>query len=196
MLTCAKLFKLPPCNYDIDPLAKTGGYVLNSYWGNGSLATWTKDHTLSNDRDVVQLKLGDGWRMPTAKDFRDLCKACGKDVDDDDPTYNFQPTSNGGKSTTARGVYWCDNYDGIKGVLFIAENNGAHLFFPAAGVINEKTHMNSEGQSYYWSNTYFQTSNDKPNSIALQISNSKIYPNARSIIGWLGFPIRPVKDVE
>lgn len=68
---------------------------------------------------------GSTWRTPKEKDFKDLFNACGG---------GDQQIKSGTSSTTAKGIYWCENYNNISGILFSDGKN--RLFFPAAGNIN------------------------------------------------------------
>ena len=80
--------------------------------------------------DVVNVNLGDGWRIPTFKELGELVSNC---------TWEW---------TMVNGVY------GYK----VIGRNGNFIFLPAAGFIDEYGYEANVGVScYYWSNTLYRS---------------------------------------
>lgn len=163
------------------------GFAWSSYCGNDSFAEWdpvpydATTKVLKPDYDVVRQKTGEGWRMPTSQEFRNLYDACG----------GTTSSAGGSASTTSKGVYWCDNYNGVAGVLFIAQDNGEHLFFPAAGY-GAGTNLDNAGSfGLYWSSSLDA---DHPNAAYYLNFNSGYFNPQNSNDRYFGFPVRPVAN--
>ena len=140
--------------------------------------------TLPLDNDAAYANWGGSWRMPTSQEFQDLYDACGG-------TDNT-PKPDGSTSTTEKGVYWCASYDGVAGLLFIAEDNGPHLFFPAAGD-GDDTYLYGAGSiCNYWSSSLDSSKSGR--AYRLIFDGDCVYPqNSRN--RCYGFSIRPVADM-
>ena len=129
--------------------------------------------------------------MPTSQEFKDLYDACGG---------TETPKQNGSTSTTEKGVYLCTSYDGVAGLLFIAENNGPHLFFPAAGYGVGTGLKNAGSFGYYWSSSLYTDRHDF--AYYLLFYRSYVNPQSYSLHldpqnctdRYCGFSVRPVKD--
>ncbi len=173
---------------------KLDGYDWQTYCnGSNSFAEWNPtpyDNTtkkLNPEYDVVQQKVGNGWRMPTKEDFKDLYDACGGSYDKE--TYKSPQTC--GETTLFKlGVYWCASYDGVAGCLFCDGTN--KLFFPATGV-GFKTNLNNAGSyGYYWSSSLSGTTT---NAFYLNCGGeNKVEPQKQSY-RYYGGSVRPVSDL-
>lgn len=169
---------------------KESGYAWQSYCGKSSFSEWSTlpyDATtkiLKPDFDVATQNWGADWRMPTDDEFKALYEACGK------TGISCSPTSGGSASTTAQGIYWCSSYNGVAGLLFIAENNGPHLFFPAAGDGYGKTLQDTGTGGYYWSSSLY-TSNTKAYYLGFY-TNTVRWQNTS--YRYYGFSVRPVSN--
>lgn len=152
--------------------------------------TYFENRDASSFKDAATANWGGSWRMPTGGtdegDFIDLFRACGIASG-----YKCTPTPDGGTGTENKGVYWCDDYSGKKGVLFIAENNGPHLFFPAAGhgdgagLVDETTgHL-----GYYLSST---NTSIATMAYCLYIGKEEKKVEAGGSQKYFGYSIRPV----
>ena len=132
--------------------------------------------------DAARVNWGGDWRMPAKVDFKNLHDSCGG---------TSTPQSGGSTSTTAKGVYWCTDYDGKAGLLF-CDGAGHKLFFPATGKGDDSSLLDSE-YGYYWSSS-LPTTTDNPdyannllfgyNRVETQITSPRNY----------GYPVRPVSD--
>ena len=178
---------------------KDNGYGWKSYCetDTDSFTEWkpapydATNTILKAAKDVAKVKFGDGWRMPTSQEFKDLYDACGG---------TETPKQNGSTSTTEKGVYLCTSYDGVAGLLFIAENNGPHLFFPAAGYGVETDLRNAGSFGYYWSSSLYTDKHDF--AYYLYFYRSYVNPQSYSLHldpqnctdRYCGFSVRPVKD--
>lgn len=126
-----------------------------------------------------------GWRTPTTQDFKDLYNACGELGD-----MCISNLPSGSTSTTAKGIYWCDDYDGVAGLLFCDGTN--KLFFPASGYVGGTYHCDGGKYGMYWS-SLLNTNNIK---YAFHILFYCPYANSPINSGRQnGFPIRPIKDL-
>ena len=167
---------------------KESGYAWQSYCGSSSFSEWSTppyDATtkiLKPEFDAAAQILGDGWRMPTSAEFKALYDACGG---------SYDKATNPGKDTSVgKGVYWCTNYDGVKGCLFCDGTN--KLFFPAAGYGNG-TSLKGAGTGYYWSSSC-NTSNT---SYAYNlVFNSSVGTPKDNSSRCGGYSVRPVKEVK
>lgn len=100
-----------------------------AYLDREEMFLWMQDPDFHHHKEVEKgdpaKSWGSTWRTPKHKDFVDLFNACGG---------GDQQIKSGTSSTTAKGIYWCENYNNISGILFSDGKN--RLFFPAAGNIN------------------------------------------------------------
>ena len=136
--------------------------------------------TLDNYDDAAIVAWGGTWRMPSKDDFLALYAACGGTGG------SITPTSGGSTETTAKGIYWCTNYNGVAGILFCDGTN--KLFFPAAGYVTNTYLNNGGGDGLYYSSS---VDNGQPfriffSSAVLRLENA---PNR-----YTGVSIRPVSD--
>ena len=132
--------------------------------------------------DAATALLGSGWRMPTSAEFQDLYDACGG---------TETPTAGGSTSTTEKGVYWCDNYDGVKGLLFCDGTN--QLFFPAASSGDGTSLDDAGSDGFYWSSSLYTDYTD--DAYRLYFLSDYVNPQGYSD-RYYGFSVRPVKEVK
>lgn len=116
----------------------------DGYWG---IPDYTGSE-LDAEHDAATVNWGDTWRTPSPGKFIALYQACGGTGTSINTTLPI-----GTSSTTSKGIYWCDDYYGIKGLLFC---NGINkIFFPAAGyIIRDTYYYAGECGSYWESLTY------------------------------------------
>ena len=117
---------------------------------------------LSLSQDAVRANLGAPWRMPTSAEFKALNDAC---------------TS-----------VWT-TLNGVNGRLFISNENGNALFFPAAGYYNGTSLSTRGSYGFYWSSTY----NSATGARDLVFSSSGVDPQG-SYGRSYGFSVRAVLD--
>lgn len=135
--------------------------------------------------DAAYTQWGTNWRMPTKDEFKALYEACGR------TGTNCKPSSGGSESTTARGIYWCQNYNSVKGLLFIVEDNAAHLFFPTAGYGNDTSLTNAGSRGYYRSSSLYSGNTGRAYNLYFYIDSvSPQYDHYR----YYGYSVRPVSD--
>ena len=169
---------------------KENGYAWPTYCEKSSFEEWNPapyDDTkiLKPEKDAATQNWGTDWRMPTSAEFTALYEACGKTGS------SCTPTSGGSSSTTVKGVYWCSNYNSVAGCLFIVEDNGPHLFFPAAGFGYGTSLYYAGSYGYYWSSSLnsFYTNN----AYFLYFRSSSVGPQD-NYNRCTGRSVRPVSD--
>ena len=121
--------------------------------------------------------------MPTKQEFQDLYGAC---VGADGYDKETKPTG----TPIEKGVYWCDSYDGVAGVLFYDGTNV--LFFPAAGDGNGTNLINADSCGYYWSSSLSSVNTDYAYYL-LRFSSGDVYPRDLDY-RYRGCSVRPVSD--
>ena len=116
--------------------AKQSPYYSSSVSGNYTKYNSSDAKTvLEADDDAATANWGSNWRTPTLDDFKSLYKACGGNA----TAWAAAPTSGGTISTTAKGVYWCTNYNGVSGlngILFVDESSNK-IFLPVTGYLDK-----------------------------------------------------------
>ena len=161
------------CNVDAKNPEDAGGYYAWGETATKSEYSWstykhcdgTKEscHNLGKSisgtqYDVAHVKWGGSWQLPTEYQVQELLDNCKK-----------------GFWTTQNGVY---------GRKFISKNNGAGIFFPAAGR-REGAYLNENGKDvYYWSGTQFTSGR----RYAYYLGNTGQFGFSREF----GFTVRPV----
>ena len=154
------------------------GYSWSTYkWSNGYYSTLTKYNTTSSsgtvdnktvlepEDDVVHVKLGGKWRMPTDAEWTELRTKC---------TWT-----------------WTSNYNmtGVKGRIVTAPN-GNSIFLPAAGGwIGARLDYAGSG-GYYWSSSL---NTDSPNSARIVFFNSD-HALRSDYNRCYGLSVRPVTE--
>ena len=99
------------------------------YCTNEKYGTFDNKETLSATDDVVCVKWGGSWRMPTQAEQDELCERC---------KWTW---------TTQNGV------NGYK----VVGPNGNSIFLPAAGVRDEAGLYTAGSDGYYWSSTLYES---------------------------------------
>lgn len=183
---------------------KTDGYL-------GAGLTFTHNHTfdsdpyyaaptleinipLSPEYDAAQAILGDGWRLPTKDEFRDLLGKCDMTWFDG-KEHRYHGSTRPGYLFSGRGEY-----------------KGKSVFFPAVGYGDLRTRYLENQCGFYWSSTYdshymayaltfdslsvvSDTSYASLPSISSMLDEED--PEGSGETFWcyryLGYPIRPVK---
>ena len=176
-----------PASYGGSGWTQSSGFAkVNTPYRDGSAyAKYTssdKKTVLESGDDAATALFRSGWRMPTSAEFQALYDACGG---------TGTPTAGGSTSTTEKGVYWCDNYDGVKGLLFCDGTN--KLFFPAAGLGNGKSLSNAGSLGYYWSSSIYTVYTDSACRLSFGNDNVNLQGGSPR---YDGFSVRPVKDVK
>lgn len=132
-----------------DPLTwKDGktGYIWDSYkWCNGREDSLTKYNTsawrgtvdnktvLEAEDDVVHVKLGGSWRMPTVAEWTELRENC---------------------------TWTWTTQNGVNGRLVTSNKNGNSIFLPAAGTWVGPVFYGAGSNGYYWSSSLSTDASD------------------------------------
>ena len=173
--------------------SKSSGYSWQSYCGQSSYTEWTQPpydsdtKNLTGAYDVATQKLSNDWRMPTSQEFKDLADACGGSSTYDEDTYK-SPATCGEATTFSKGIYWCENYDGVAGCLFCDGTN--KLFFPAAGYGSYTWLYIAGSRGYYWSSSRYSSPNL---AYYLYFFSGNVNPQTNDT-RYGGFSVRPVSD--
>lgn len=136
---------------------------------------------LDAEHDAATQALGSAWRTPAVQDFVDLFSACGVSYESGD---NINITASGDKSTTAKGVYYCKDFDGVQGILFSDGTN--QLFFPRCGFLGNNMHLNKT-TCFYWTS-------ERVNDYNSDTWNEGVYMTISQQLIAFGHTIRPVSD--
>ena len=187
------------CNIGAETMEEYGNYyawgeieVSNSYtkenykyyegiytdeWGTYDIYTTLDDISGNADYDVATATLGEGWRMPTITEFKELFDNC-----------TMYPVKTEGQ---------------VNGYMCVSKINGNHIFFPAAGYKDDNIYEHGHSDcycygthGYYWSSTpadYY--------SGAQAFYFDKFYTSAGEVVQynsdrWYGFTVRAVRDVK
>ena len=175
-----------PASYGGSGWTQSSGFaeVNTPYYDGSAYTKYTNSDSktvLESGDDAATALLGSGWRMPTKEEFKALYDACGG---------TETPKTGGSTSTTEKGVYWCDNYDGVAGLLFCDGTN--KLFFPATGLGRDTSLLAPGMGGCYWSSSLYTDDTDSASS--LHFYNSDVDPQ-EDFDRRCGFSVRPVKDV-
>ena len=163
-------------------------YVTSSSYGTVDNKT-----ILDPEDDAVTALLGSEYRMPTIKEYQELCKHCtGSNNIYEEPT----GTLTNANSVSKKGIYRVGKgtiIDGVKyknpGILFVGQDITKRIFFPAAGYYGGLNNI-KQIESIYWSSSIY--SNKSSESFSLLINNSTV---CREYVWhrYSGLPIRGVK---
>lgn len=102
--------------------------MLTKYNKDSSYGIVDNKPMLEADDDVAHVKLGNGWRIPTNKEWEELVINCQK--------------------------YWTV-FNGKLGILFTSDKNGNSIFLPAAGGRNGSDPMLVGEYCFYWTSDYW-----------------------------------------
>ena len=191
-----------------------GGYSVSTYCRSDSIDEWPRpyewptppygdDKILKDEYDVVKQKVGDGWRMPTADDFKALVEAC--------TPANPTADSIGDAFNNSKGIYLATKeqtvlpkYAGVEGILFI-DAEGHQLFFPSVSTCMYKYNIDLRGETgswrrpfLYWTSNFYTPAEDddeflKYGEQAVAFLWDEVL-ECEAVERYQGFPIRPVKD--
>lgn len=146
-----------------------GGHEVGSYSFTSANYRQTRGYGLNGNipanstYDAATAALGDGWRMPTMADFRELIENCTK--------------------------VWTSDYQGsgIAGVVFTSKRNGKKIFLVGGGYTNGTTRTGAD--VFLRESTQYDTGHGY---LARINTNSSDY-NFIYGDKYTGVPIRPVK---
>ena len=90
---------------------------------------------LTLEQDAAHIHMGEGWRMPTYDECKELIDNCD--------------------------AVWTDDYNGtaVAGKVFTSKVNGNSVFFPAAGRCGNSSVDEVGSSGYYWSATWYSSRN-------------------------------------
>ena len=114
--------------------------------------------------DVAHKRLGGKWRMPTAKEFKELIDNC-----------SIQAATK----------------NGVKGYLLTSKINGNSIFLPATGVLVYNLHRDSK--PYYWDLAHYWSSS-KCRLLSIDTEADGIFYNVGGSSASWGQSIRPVAE--
>ena len=117
------------CNWMENPF-NNGSVSCDEEYFNAHKSEWLDDNgNLKPEYDAATQIMGDGWRMPTKTEFREL-------IDNTDSE-------------------WVDDYNGtgVGGRKFTSKINGNSIFFPASGFRSGSTFFSQGGYSSIWSSS-------------------------------------------
>ncbi|MBO5181813.1 MAG: hypothetical protein J6B92_08000 [Paraprevotella sp.] len=182
--------KWATCNVGANTPEEYGGYYAwgetevkdyydwNTYkYGNGSSCPLTKYCTdsssgtvdnkivLDPEDDVVHVKWGGSWRMPTASEINELLNNCSW-------TWTVQ--------------------NGVNGYVVTSESNGNSIFLPAAGWCWDGNVGGSGSGGNYWSASLDESNSYSSSAYGLYFGNGyrDLYNSSR----YVGFSVRPVTE--
>lgn len=151
-------------SYCLDAYDKMTKYCpldKESFWGDyGDPDGKT---VLDAEDDVVSVKLGGKWRMPTEKEWKELADNCS--------------------------WMWGAKY-GLNGYTVTSKSTGNSIFLPADGYCTQQTHSGSGSYGYYWSSSL---DTDAPYQAWFLYFNAERHNMLTdSGYRCLGFSVRPV----
>lgn len=128
--------------------------VINNNQTTTSGKTYKRNNILELEDDAANVNMGGKWRMPTKCQLKELL---------DNTAYNVE------------------TINGVKGVLFISNINGHHLFIPFAGYWRYGEYYSNRSYGLVWSSQV---------NVAYEDSANCLYCN-NSIVGpWIYFAFR------
>lgn len=142
-----------------DVLDSSRGWISDLYGGVNP-----PTEISGTDLDIVHVKLGDGWRMPTLAEFKELLE-CPRQ--------------------------WT-RINGIAGYEFTGKN-GNKIFLPAGGARTDETIRYAGTVGYYWTGT-LGTDPNMHGQRAHRLYMGAEGCNTNPAIRYSGFSIRPVRD--
>ncbi|MBQ0149112.1 MAG: hypothetical protein KBT08_00690 [Bacteroidales bacterium] len=173
-------------NYYGDNTFSFSGFKSEYPSGYAAPSTTIDGTTLDASHDAAKQAWGATWRIPTEYDFCDLYYSCGGKGNS---SSNILP--DGDASTTAKGIYWCSDYNGVKGVLFSDGIN--QLFIPVSGYVNSKSFYYVGKGAYYWSSSLYTNDSYLFNAYYMNLGVAIVSPMANRP-RYNGLTIRPVSD--
>ena len=155
-------------------------YSWSYYKFGSSASTLTKYNQtdgldqLQPEDDAAAVLWGGNWRMPTRDEFQELIDNC--DID-------YQATESG--------------YPGVRLTSRVAGHEGASIFLPAAGWIQDEYHMYDGTLATYWSSECVNAAVSMPQfGFAGEFWLAGDYANSCQVSGTYRYLGRPVRAVE
>ena len=170
------------CNLDAEQPEEFGGYYAWGETKEKETYTWTTYQYYESDGDgfvseeemtfignsisgttydVAHVKLGDGWRMPTFNEAKELLEEC----------------------TSERITYY-----GVVGIMITGPNGNA-IFFPEAGYYDGSGY-NNDKRVLYWTGTYSKEENaDGTEAYCLSFRGSGSYYSYNRFCGFTIRPV-------
>ena len=140
--------------------------------------------TLDASHDAATTNWGSRWRTPTNEEFTALYKACGGTGSSISGTL-----PKGTTSTSSKGIYWCENYNGVNGLLF---SDGKYkLFFPAAGDVYGDYLTGASTDGGYWSSSIVTSLTTR--AYNMFFNDSYMEPSSRDY-RYRGFVVRAIAE--
>ena len=129
--------------YSWGELEPKGRYSESDY----SYVLDPENPVLLPDDDVAHVKLGGGWRLPTAKEFKALL-----DLKDDPEHYEWSPWV---VAKDEKGDWAYDQFQNvIHGIRIMERLTGKSIFLPAGGQCSDSAIGDFAGdRGYYWTST-------------------------------------------
>lgn len=140
--------KWATCNVGASTPGQDGDYFA---WCDDEIYIYTRNGktTLGASGDAATLSWGDGCRMPTEKEFKELLNNC-----------NYS---------------WTTMY-GVKGRKFISKvNSKAFVFFPASGCRDDNNFYSHGSYGNYWSSSFYPSNFDADDAYGLRFSSDFCY---------------------
>ena len=174
----------PGALYAWGEIAEKDWYSWSYYQHGSSASSLTKYNQvdglnlLQDEDDAVRNTWGGDWRMPTRAEFQELIDNC--DID-------YAATQNG--------------YPGVRFTSRVYGHEGASIFLPAAGWIQDQYHMYDGSLATYWTSecANFAEFSMPQFAFAAEFWRDGEYANTCQISGtyrYLGRPVRAVKVNE
>ena len=177
----------------------TGAYTIANapYYSSGYTKYNTTDGktALEAADDAVAVNKS-GWHMPTQAELQTLYAACGG------TGASITPSSISSGSSYSKGIYWVEGATStvtvggdaykVNGMLFVQDAD-THVFFPAAGSIQNDELSNAGTKGSYWS----ATRDEAPwisYAIGLFPSSTELKNLSTSAGRNTGLSVRPFKD--
>lgn len=143
---------------------KTPILTLTKYNTDGSKGAIDNIIELALEDDAAFVNWGDGWRMPSYEQFRELLNNCN--------------------------VEWI-TFNGVNGRKITSTKNGNSIFLPAAGKREGKLHVDGGSHGYYWTRTLNDKSPSAAYDMNFSYNNQRTpHSNLRED----GQSVRPVRQ--
>ena len=137
--------------------------VINNNQTTTSGKTYKRNNVLELEDDAAYVHMGGKWRMPTKCQLKELL---------DNTSYNVE------------------TINGVKGVLFISNINGHHLFIPFAGYWRYGKYYSNRSYGLVWSSQVNVAHEDCAN--CLYCNNSIVGPCIYFAFRFYAFSVRGV----
>lgn len=145
-----------------------GEMEAKSTYSNSTYTYRSNPAQLEASHDAVSVKLGNGMRMPTLKEFTEL-------VNGAEWSWERRTTSTG---------------DSVCGFCVKSRTNGNAIFLPASGYYDGNALNFHSEYGCYWTSTIFSADNTCADILYFNLGNQRTGESPR----WRGYTIRPVAD--